>query len=98
MFSDMKPAERKLLEVCQKGEPLPLGKNRPIEKTVDNEIRGEFLRHLILSNNQEIDENGTKYGLKIDPKGLTFQGAYVTGIFDFSFCNTDLPFIFLNSF
>ena len=98
MFSDMKPAERKLLEVCQKGEPLPLGKNRPIEKTVDNEIRGEFLRHLILSNNQEIDENSTKYGLKIDPKGLTFQGAYVTGIFDFSFCNTDLPFIFLNSF
>ena len=52
MFSDMKPAERKLLEACQKGEMLILSNNRPTEKTADNEIRGEFLRALILSNNQ----------------------------------------------
>ncbi|MDX9961358.1 MAG: hypothetical protein RBS32_07805 [Aliarcobacter sp.] len=97
MFSDMKPAEKRLLDACQKGEVLNLGDERPTEKIAENEIRGEFLRALILSNNQEIDENGTKYVLKIDPKGLTFQGAYITGIFDFSFCQTDLPFGFMNS-
>ena len=97
MFSDMKPAEKRLLEACQKGEILDLGKNRPIEKTIDNEIRGKFLRHLILSNNQEIEENSTKYVLKIDPKGIQFSGAYISGIFDFSFCSTDLPFKFKNS-
>jgi hypothetical protein len=93
----MKPAEKRLLEACQKGEVLDLGNERPKEKTDDNEIRGEFLRHLILSNNQEIEESGKKYILKIDPKGLTFKGAYITGIFDFSFCNTDLAFGFINS-
>lgn len=98
MFSDMLVAEKKLLSHCKMGKELKIGTECPKVKTIDNEIRGEFLRHLILSNNQEIDENGTKYVLKIDPKGLTFQGAYITGIFDFSFCNTDLPFIFLNSF
>lgn len=97
MFSNMKPAEKRLLEACQKGEVLDLGNERPKEKTDDNEIRGEFLRHLILSNNQEIEESGKKYILKIDPKGLTFKGAYITGIFDFSFCNTDLAFGFINS-
>ena len=97
MFSNMKPAEKRLLEACQKGEVLDLGNERPKEKTDDNEIRGEFLRHLILSNNQKIEESGKKYILKIDPKGLTFKGAYITGIFDFSFCNTDLAFGFINS-
>ena len=97
MFSNMKPVERRLLEHCKVAKVLELGNERPTEKTVDNEIRGEFLRVLILSNNQEIDENGTKYILKIDPKGLNVQGAYISGTFDFSFCNTDLPFVFLNS-
>lgn len=98
MFSNMKPAEKMLLEACQKGKILDLGNKRPIEKTVDNEIRGEFLRHLILNNNQDIvDEKWEKYILKIDPKGLNVHGAYISGTFDFSFCNTDLPFSFLNS-
>ena len=97
MFSDMKPAEKRLLEACQKGE-IPDSRNeRPTEKTADNEIRGEFLRALILSNNQEIDENGTKYILKIDPKGIRFSGVYISGIFDFSFCRTEIPFSFINS-
>lgn len=96
MFSNMKPAERKLLEACQKGEILDLGNKRPIEKTVDNEIRGEFLQHLILSNNQEIEESGKKYVLKINLKGIMFSGLYVSGEFDFSFCSTDLPFLFTN--
>jgi len=98
MFSDMKLAEKRLLEACKKGEVLNLADERPTKKTVDNEIRGEFLRALILNNNQEIEENGEKYILKIDPKGLNVRGAYITGTFDFSSCNTDLPFIFLNSF
>ncbi len=98
MFSNMKPAERRLLEHCKIGKPLDLGKSRPTEKTADNEIRGEFLRHLILSNNQEIEESGKKYILKIDPKGVQFSGVYISGIFDFSFCSTDLPFSFMNSF
>lgn len=97
MFSNMKPAEKRLLEACQKGEVLDLGNERPKEKTDDNELRGEFLRTLILSNNQEIEENGKNYILKIDPKGLNVQGAYISGTFDFSFCNTDLPFGFINS-
>ena len=97
MFSNMKPAEKRLLEACQKGE-IPDSRNeRPTEKTADNEIRGEFLRALILSNNQEIDENGTKYILKIDPKGIRFSGVYISGIFDFSFCRTEIPFSFINS-
>jgi uncharacterized protein YjbI with pentapeptide repeats len=108
MFSDMKPAEKRLFEACQKGEILDLGNKRPTEKTVENEIRGEFLRVLILSNNQEIEENKRKYYLKwklnirkkilkIDPKGIMFTGAYISGIFDFSFCGTDLPFKFKNA-
>ena len=97
MFSDMKPAERKLLEACQKGEILDLGNKSPTEKTAKNEIRGEFLRALILSNNQEIEESGKKYVLKIAPNGIIFSRVYVSGIFDFSFCSTDLKFSFRNS-
>ena len=97
MFSKMKPAEKKLLEACKNGKDLYLGNERPIEKTVDNEIRGEFLRDLILNNNQEIDENDKSYILKIDSGGIKFSGAYISGRFDFSFCSTDLPFGFLNS-
>ena len=66
MFSNMKPAEKRLLEACQKGEVLDLGNERPKEKTDDNEIRGEFLRHLILSNNQEIEEIYTRLMQQID--------------------------------
>jgi hypothetical protein len=97
MFSNMLVAEKRLLDACQRGEVLNLGDVRPTKKTADNEMRGEFLRTLILSNNQEIDENGTKYILKIDPKGLNVQGAYISGTFDFSFCSTELPFYFKNS-
>lgn len=98
MFSDMKPAEKRLLEHCKIGKELVVGINRPKVKTDDNEIRGEFLRALILNNNQEIiDEKWEKYILKIDPKGLNVQGAYISGTFDFSFCQTDLPFGFMNS-
>lgn len=98
MFSDMKPAERRLLEACQKGEFFFLGEKLPTEKTVDNEIRGEFLRALILSNNQEIEEDGEKYILKIDPLGIMFSGIYISGEFDFSFCKTNISFKFVNSF
>lgn len=97
MFLDMKPSEKRLFEHCKIGKLLDIGTECPKVKTVDNEIRGEFLRHLILSNNQEIEESAKKYILKIDPKGLTVQGVYITGIFDFSFCNTDLPFGFMSS-
>ena len=93
----MKPAEKRLLDACQKGEVLNLGNERPTEKTVDNEIRGEFLRALILSNNQKIEESSKKYILKIDPKGIMFSGVFISGIFDFSFCSTNLPIFFENS-
>ena len=65
MFSNMKPAERKLLEACQKGEVLNLGNKRPTEKTAENEIRGEFLRALILSSNQEIGVDKKKFILNV---------------------------------
>lgn len=98
MFSDMKPAERSLLEHCKIGKELKIEtEERPKIKTAYNEIRGKFLRHLILSNNQEIEESGKKYLLKIDPKGILFTGIYISGNFDFSFCNTDLKFSFRNS-
>jgi len=85
----MKPAEKRLLEACKKGELLNLGDNRPFQKTNDNEIRGEFLVQLILNNNQNI--------LKIHSQGINFQGAYVSGIFNFSFYETNLPFRFMKS-
>ena len=94
MFSNMKPAEKRLLEACQKGEHLFLGQERPTEKTANNEIRGKFLRAMILSNNQEIEVDKKKVTLKIDPKGVMFSGIYISGTFDFSFCSTDLPFSF----
>lgn len=98
MFSNMKPAEKRLLEACQKGETLNLGEKCPTEKNDKNEIRGEFLRALILSNNQEIiDEKWEKYILRIDPKGIQFSGAYISETFDFSFCSTDLPLGFMSS-
>ncbi|WP_323588395.1 hypothetical protein [Aliarcobacter butzleri] len=97
MFSNMKPAEKRLLEACQKGEVLNLADERPRKKTDNNEIRGKFLRALILSNNQEIEVDKEKFILKIDPNGIIFIGAYISGNFDFSFCNTDLPFLFKNS-
>lgn len=99
MFSNMKPAEKRLLEACQKGEFLFLEEKRPMEKTDKNEIRGEFLRALILSNNQEIiDEKWEKCILKIDPLGIMFSGIYISGEFDFSFCKTNISFKFVNSF
>jgi hypothetical protein len=97
MFLEMKPAEKRLLEHSKKGEPLEISKERPTEKTADNEIRGEFLRALILSNNQEIEENGKKYVLRIILSGINLQGAYISGIFDLSFCNTNLFLFFENS-
>ena len=60
-------------------------------------MRGEFLRALILSNNQEIEVDSKKYFLKIDPRGIMFSGLYVSGEFNFSFCSTDLLFLFGNS-
>lgn len=97
MFEKLLEAEKKLLEACKKGEGFNLGEERPREKATKNEIRGEFLRALILSNNQEIEEDGEKYILKIDSKGIKFSGVYISGTFDFSFCNTDLAFEFKNS-
>lgn len=97
MFSNMLVSEKKLLECCKKGKTLDFGKEKPLEKNKNNEIRGEFLRALILSNNQVIKENNKEYILKLDPRGIKFYNKYITGVFDFSFCNTDLPFIFKNS-
>jgi len=86
MFDNLLEAEQKLLEACQKGVTLSLSNKRPSKKTKTNEIRGAFLRQLILSNDQ-----------KIDPKGIQFRGAYISGAFDFSYCETHLPFMFTNS-
>ena len=71
------------------------------ELNMNDEVYGNFeasnnLIKNIQFNNQEIEEDGEKYILKIDPKGLDVREAYITGTFDFSSCNTDLPFIFLN--
>jgi hypothetical protein len=97
MFSNMLVAEKRLLEHCKKGKMLNPGKECPTEKMADNEIRGAFLRALILSNNQEIEVDKKKITLKIDPKGVMFSGIYISGTFDFSFCNTNLQFSFKNS-
>jgi hypothetical protein len=97
MFSNMLVAEKRLLEACKKGECLFLGEKRPTEKTDKNEIRGEFLRTLILSNNQKVEEHSKTYVLKLDPSGIILMGAYITGEFNFSYCSTDLPFNFINS-
>ncbi len=89
-ISDFEPlllAEQTLLNVCKTGKLATIGNgNRPSEKTANNEIRAEFLRALILTEKD------------IDPKGVWFQGVYVSGGFDFESCETNLPFYFQNSF
>lgn len=97
MFSSMLLAEKKLFYACQKGEVLSLSDECPSEKTSSNEIRGEFLRYLILSHNQEIEINDNNSFFKIDPLGIMFSGAYISGEFDFSFCETHISFKFVNS-
>lgn len=97
MFSNMNSAERMLLESCPNGEMLNLAKERPTEKTKKNEIRAEFLKVLILNNNQEIEVDNCKYILRISSQGINFQGAYISGIFDFSSHETTLPFRFTKS-
>jgi hypothetical protein len=95
MFSDMKPAEKKLLEACQKGEVLNLGNKRPTEKTAENEIRAEFLKALILSNNREIEVNTNKIIIRIVK--IQFFALYITGELDLSHYKIDLSLLFINS-
>jgi hypothetical protein len=85
------PAEKRLLEACQKGQELDLSK----EQNSDNKhIRGEFLRWLVLNHGTQIE---SKSILTIDPKGVCFKAAIVIGSFDFSFCKTEVPFRFTHS-
>lgn len=68
---DLKPAEQKLLACCQSGEIAVIGKERPIEKTEENEIRASFLRWLILTKEVEID-----------PHGIQVRGTRISGTLD----------------
>ncbi len=85
-FRPLLPAEQLLLDACKNGEMAKISNSRPTEKTVDNEIRAEFLRSLILTEKDSID-----------PKGIWFTGAYVGGKFDYESCETNLPFRFWSS-
>ncbi len=73
----------------QTGRLATIGDGKlPTEKDQNtNEIRAEFLRSLILTERESIDQ-----------KGVQFQGAYVSGSFDFESCETNLPFWFWRSF
>ena len=83
-FEPLYPAEQLLLDACKVGNLVTIGDSkRPIEKTAGNEIRAEFLRSLVLTEKDSID-----------PKGIWFKGAYVSGSFDFESCETNLPFWF----
>lgn len=86
-FESLLPAEQKLLDACKNGEMAKISDVRPTGRTADNEIRADFLRTLILCEKDNID-----------PKGIQFQGAYVSGVFDFESCETNLPFSFWRSF
>ena len=93
MFENLLEAEKRLLETCQKGELLNLSKQTIPHK----KIRGEFLRWLILNNTKQIRIDNQNSTLTIDPRGVRFDGAQIIGEFDFSFCETHLPFYFTNS-
>lgn len=88
-FEPLLPAEQLLLDACKAGRPATIGDGkRPTKKEQNtNEIRAEFLRSLILTERESIDQ-----------KGIQFHGAYVSGSFDFDSCETNLPFWFLDSF
>jgi len=88
-FRPLLPAEQLLLDACKAGRLATIGDGkRPTKKYQNtNEIRAEFLRSLILTERESID-----------PKGIWFQGAYVSGSFDFESCETNLPFWFWSSF
>jgi hypothetical protein len=46
------PAELKVLEACAKGEIASIGKDRPAQKTAENEVRGGFMRFLALGGDE----------------------------------------------
>lgn len=85
-FQPLKLAEEKLLECCQNGEEAYIGEKRPTEKTKANEIRAEFLRWLILSKE-----------IEIDPNGIQFEGAWISGVLDLENVHCLSVLSFLNS-
>lgn len=83
-----KPAEKQLLIHCNLGTTAQFGTIRPTSKTTDNEIRAEFLHSLILNDD-------TNY--QIDPKGIRFEFAWISGKVDLQGIETKLGFYFNRS-
>ena len=85
-FGELKKAEQELLGCCQSGDIAVIGENRPTEKTAENEIRAAFLRWLILTKE-----------VNIDPSGIQFNGAYVSGIINLENCHCSSVLTFCHS-
>ncbi len=81
-------AEKVLLNQCAIGETAEFDTTRPNKKSLDNEIRADFLRCLVINRYNKI---------KIDPKGIRFVGAWISGKLDLNGITTPYPFHFKKS-
>lgn len=91
ILSELMPltfAEQIVLDSCRKGETAKINSNRPLEKTDNNVVRAEFLRCLAVNKKNQFN---------IDPKGLRFSGAWVTGELDLNGTTINYPFHFIKS-
>lgn len=70
-------AERKILAECKDGERVLISDSLPTEASVDVEVRGEFIRALLLD---QIDRT------KLNEKGVRLKGARIIGVLDLQGC------------
>ena len=67
------PAEEKLLDATARGEPCTIGHALPDDENEDNQVRGAFLRFLLLGGDGEAP---------VHEEGIQIFGAFVRGDID----------------
>jgi hypothetical protein len=80
------PYEKRLLEAASKGEPC---KPDPESNEIPNEIRGEFLRAVLIS---------PQLSVNIHSNGIHLEGATVTGSLNLKNCDIKFPIRLVNCY
>jgi len=82
------PAEETLLQSVRRGDWSTVGDgSRPDERTDENEIRGAFLRFLVLGGDDETP---------VHEKGVQVSGGFVSGDIDLKNCRAEVPLSLTN--